>query len=88
MATVEGKGESPDFSQPWKFNDVVLVVEDKKLHVHRAVLALCSPVFEKMFTSEFQEKGKNEISLPGKKANELIQFLQIIYLYQRSQPIK
>lgn len=55
------------------------MVEDKKLHVHRAVLALCSPVFEKMFTSEFQEKGKNEISLPGKKANELIQLLQIIY---------
>ena len=51
MATVEGKGESPDFSQPWKFSDVVLVVEDKKLHVHRALLALCSPVFEKMFTS-------------------------------------
>lgn len=55
------------------------MVEDKKLHVHRAVLALCSPVFEKMFTSEFQEKGKNEISLPGKKGNELIQLLQIIY---------
>lgn len=73
MATVEGKGESPDFSQPWEFSDVVPVVEDKKLHVHRAVLALCSPVFEKMFTSEFQEKGKNEIS------NELIQLLQIIY---------
>ena len=54
MATVKGKDESPDFSQPWKFSDVVLVVEDKKLHVHRAVLALCSPVFEKMFTSEFQ----------------------------------
>ena len=35
MAAVEGKGESPDFSQPWKFSDVVLVVEDKKLHVHR-----------------------------------------------------
>ena len=79
MATVEDKGESPDFSQPWKFSDVVLVVEDKKLHVHRAVLALCSPVFEKMFTSEFQEKGKNEISLPRKKANELIKLLQIIY---------
>lgn len=79
MATVKGKDESLDFSQPWKFSDVVLVVEDKKLHVHRAVLALCSPVFEKMFTSEFQEKGKNEISLPGKKANELIQLLQIIY---------
>ena len=71
--------EPQNFSQPSTFSDVVLVVEDKKLHVHRAVLALCSPVFKKMFTSEFQEKGKNEISLPGKKADEIIQLLQIVY---------
>ena len=78
MAALE-RNEPQNFSQPWKFSDVVLVVEDKKLHVHRAVLALCSPVFEKMFTSEFQEKGKNEISLPGKKAKEIIQLLQVVY---------
>ena len=53
-------GESQDFTQPWKFSDVVLVVEDQKFHVHRAVLAVCSPVFEEMFTSEFQWNGQKE----------------------------
>ena len=71
--------ESPDFSQPWKLSDVVLVVEEERFHVHRAMLAFWSPVFEKMFTSEFQEKGKNEVSLPGKKASEIKEMLQLIY---------
>lgn len=61
MAGVGGNhGESQDFTQPWKFSDVVLVVEDQKFHVHRAVLAVCSPVFEKMFTSEFQGNGAKQ----------------------------
>ena len=71
--------ESLDFSQPWKLSDVVLVVEDERFHVHRAMLAFWSPVFEKMFTSEFQEKGKNEVPLPGKKASEIKEMLQLIY---------
>ena len=79
MADKESNGERQDFTQAWKFSDVVLVVEGEKLHVHRAVLALCSPVFETMFTSEFQEKEKKEISLPGKKANEVKELLQVIY---------
>ena len=79
MAHKESNGERRDFTQAWKFRDVVLVVEGEKLHVHRAVLAMCSPVFEKMFTSEFQEKEKKEISLPGKKANEVKELLQVIY---------
>ena len=33
------------------------MVEDQQFHVHRAVLAVCSPVFEKKFTSEFQWNG-------------------------------
>lgn len=71
--------KSPDFSQPWKLSDVVLVVEEERLHVHRSVLALWSPVFEKMFTSEFQEKDKNEVPLPGKTANEIREMLLLIY---------
>lgn len=78
MATNNG-GESPDFSQPWKFSDVVLVVEEQNFHVHRAILAFWSPVFEKMFTSEFEEKGKNEIPLPHKK-NERVQRVPPAYL--------
>ena len=40
---------------------------------------MCSPVFEKMFTSECQEKEKKEICRPGKKANEVKELLQVIY---------
>ena len=76
---VKTEVESQDFSQPWKFSDVVLVVEDERLHVHRAVLAMASPVFEKMFTSEFQEKDNKEIALPGKSSTEVKELLLFIY---------
>lgn len=75
----ESEVEPPVFSQPWKLSDLVLVVEEERFHVHRAVLALWSPVFEKMFTSEFQEKSKNEVPLPDKKASEIKEMLLLIY---------
>ena len=71
--------QKQDFSQPWKLSDVVLIVEEERLHVHRALLAIASPVFEKMFTSEFQEKDKNEIPLPGKSSTEVKELLSLIY---------
>ena len=36
-------------------------------------------MFEKKFTSEFQEKSKNEVPLPGKKASEIEEMLLLIY---------
>ena len=72
-------GPPPDFSVPWKCSDVVLVVERQKFHAHRYTLAMWSPVFEKMFTSEFKEKNSCEIPLPGKKASEIKELLLIIY---------
>ena len=78
MAT-KNETKLPDFSERWKLSDVVLVVEEERFHVHRVVLALSSPVFEKMFTSEFQEKEKNEIPLPDKKASEIKELLSLIY---------
>lgn len=76
----------PDFSEPWMFSDVVLVVKDpnprvkdRKFHVHRFVLAMWSPVFRKMFSSEFKEKSMTEIPLPEKKASEFEELLLIIY---------
>ena len=61
------------------FSDVVLVVEGQKLHVHRGTLAIWSPVFDTMFTSDFKEKNSVEIPLPGKKADEIKLLLQIMY---------
>ena len=80
MATADnGSAGPPHFSEPWKFSDVVLVVEEQKLHVHRSTLAIWSPVFDTMFTSDFKEKNSVEIPLPGKKANEIKVLLQIMY---------
>ena len=81
MSQMASKSEVayPKFGQPWKLSDLVLVVEEERFHVHRAVLALWSPVFEKMFTSEFQEQNKNEVPLPGKKASEIKEMLLLIY---------
>ena len=80
MATTDNVfADPPDFSESWKFSDIVLVVEDQRFYVHRNILALQSPVFEKMFTAAFQEKTKEEIPLPDKKANEIKELLLMIY---------
>ena len=78
-ATSVASGHLPEFSVPWKFSDVVLIVEDQKFHVHRSTLAFWSPVFEKMFITDFKEKDNDEIPLPGKKASEIKEMLQIMY---------
>ena len=73
------RNEVRQFSVPWKSSDLVLKVADRKFHVHRAVLILCSPVFETMLSSDFKEKTAKEISLPGKDATEIEQMLRGIY---------
>ena len=69
----------PHFAEPWKFSDIVLVVEDQRFHVHRGTLAFWSPVFEKMLSTEFKEKNNDEILLPGKKASEFEVMLHMMY---------
>ncbi|XP_031551599.1 BTB and MATH domain-containing protein 36-like [Actinia tenebrosa] len=71
--------ELPSFSEPWNFSDVVLKVEEEHFHVHRAILAMNSPVFKTMFQSEFKESSMEEIPLPGKKADRVYDFLCMLY---------
>ena len=71
--------DSLDFSQPWQFSDVVLVVEEDRFHVHRCILGMWSEVFTTMFTSQFKEKTAEEILLPGKKSAEIKEMLLVIY---------
>ena len=68
-----------DFSKPWQFSDVVLVVEEDRFHVHRNILGIWSEVFTTMFTSGFKEKYSGEVPLPGKKSSEIKEMLLVIY---------
>ena len=68
-----------DFSKPWEQSDVILLVDEQQFHVHRPILSLSSPVFSRMFSSDFKEKNADEISLPGKKADEIREMLLAIY---------
>lgn len=82
---IQKKGSEPDFTEPWHLSDSVLVVEEKKFHVHKGTLSMWSPVFERMFSSEFKEKFASEIPLPGKNASEIKELLLVIY--PTSKPI-
>ncbi|KAI1290102.1 Actin-binding protein IPP [Halotydeus destructor] len=46
-----------------RFCDVVIRVDKETFSAHKIVLASCSPYFEAMFTAEFEEKAKPEISI-------------------------
>ena len=54
------------FSSPWNDSDMVLVVEDQELHVHRLILTLLSPVFKAMLDGHFKEASEDKITLEGK----------------------
>ena len=55
-------------------------MEDEKFHVHRQILSLHSPAFKAMLHSQFKEATAKEIPLPGKKAEEILDFLKQLYL--------
>ena len=77
----ENQGAKTDqqFSEPWEQSDVILLVEGQHFHVHRVILAMSSPVFSRMFSSDFKEKDADEIPLPEKKAAEIREMLMVIY---------
>ncbi|KAK3699154.1 hypothetical protein QZH41_011867 [Actinostola sp. cb2023] len=83
----DSEEQSFDFSSPWHFSDVVLIVEDTKFHVHKSTLSMWSPVFERMFTSEFTERTAEEIPLPGKRVVEVEVLLRLIYSYGKVQSV-
>ena len=67
------------FSEPWEDSDLTLVVEGERFHVHRLILSMNSPVFKAMFKSQFKEASSEEIPLPEKKANEVLDLLKHVY---------
>ena len=75
------------FKDKWDDSDAFFLVEEKKFHVHRALLSLMSPVFKAMFKSDFREKDQQEIPLPGKESKAFLSFLLIVYSREDSNEI-
>ncbi|XP_062602945.1 uncharacterized protein LOC134264698 [Saccostrea cucullata] len=73
--------ESVDYFDDIGFpeTNVALVVEDKKIHVNKAVLSKHSPVFNAMFYGGFKERTAKEIKLGNKKAKDVVEFLRCFY---------
>ena len=67
------------FASPRHDSDIVLIVEDEELHVHKWILTSQSPVFKAMFDGHFQEASQNEITLKEKDLQSMIQFLKLLY---------
>ena len=54
------------FALPWEDSNMVLVVEDQELHVHKWILTSQSPVFKAMFGGHLKEASQNNITLKEK----------------------
>ena len=67
------------FASPWNDSDMVLVVEDQELHVHKWILTSHSPVFKAMFDGDFKEAGQDKVTLKEKNLKPMVQFLKIMY---------
>ena len=76
MAT---KNDTTLFASPWNDSDIVLVVEDQELHVHKWILKSLSPVFKAMLEGHFQEASQDKITLKEKDFKSMVQFLEILY---------
>ena len=74
------------FASQWNDSDMVLVVEEQELHVHRFILMLASPVFKAMLESHSKE---DKITLDGKDLKSMVLFLQVLYppsMFEKSRP--
>ena len=60
-------------------SSVVFVIENRELHASKEILALCSPVFRRMFESDFRERSAEHILLPDKNYSDFAEFLLCIY---------
>ncbi|XP_064652918.1 kelch-like protein 38 [Lineus longissimus] len=74
--------EFRDFMNPDELSDVILVVEKKKLYVHRQYLAEWSSVWRTMFLTNFANRNQTEIMLPGKRLEDILDLLRCIYPMQ------
>ena len=77
------------FSSPWNDSDMVLVVQDQELHVHKWILKSHSPVFKAMFDGHFREASEDKITLKEKNFQSMVQFIKELYpssMFEETRP--
>jgi len=72
---------------PDEFSNVIILVEDIELHLHKDTLRMGSPVFKAMLGENFVEGKEGKIVLPEKKAEIMILFFSFFYS-DREVPLK
>ena len=72
-----GQPQSP-FDKPDDYCDLTLLVENKRLHVHRSMLANASAVWKSTLATRLREK-RTEIELAGKRYYDILELLMCIY---------
>lgn len=80
--------QSSSFASPWNYSDMVLVIDGQKFHVHKCILAMNSPVFERMFNADFKEQSASRIELPEKSTKEFEVLLKMIYSDDKTSMIE
>ncbi|KAL3881854.1 hypothetical protein ACJMK2_028246 [Sinanodonta woodiana] len=68
--------EDFDFTTKSAWTDLQLKVEDKTLWVPKSFLIVVSPVFRRMYESDFKERKTLVLPLPGKKYEDVLEFLK------------
>ena len=67
------------FSQAWRNSDIVLVVEDKLIHVHSQILGIESAVFMRMLSSGFRESKTRRVEMVGKQYKDVLNIVKTLY---------
>ena len=75
----EGDASILSFSEDSKYWDISFEVEDKVVYGNKAVLCMSSRVFKTMLEGRFKEANMKHIPLPGKKYEDIIEFMKIIH---------
>ncbi len=72
-----------------KYSDIKLVCEDKEFSCHKALLANCSSVFDRMFANENNmEVRKGLVNIEDMSPDELEAFLRFVYARQWNDKIR
>mmetsp|Transcript_4776 Transcript_4776/g.8203 ORF Transcript_4776/g.8203 Transcript_4776/m.8203 type:complete len:259 (+) Transcript_4776:138-914(+) len=59
-------------------HDLNVIVEGETIGVHSQLLTIVSPVFKRMLNSGMTESQTKEVSLPDKKKEEFLTFMEVI----------